>query len=278
MARGLVSTAVIERRSKAVSRNGKGPAGAAESSGGPLTLRSEIRLIPISSTRSDGGAQHRIAPDPRIIEEYAKLMRAGVEFPPIPVRFDETDYWPSDGFQRIEAAKLAGFSEIPAEVRPGTREVAQWDSYAANATHGIRRTPAETERIVKLALAHPNATGLSNVQMAKHLHIPLTTLRRWRDKVILATGQDSCIRTVTRGDTTYQMKTPSIEKKKREHQIGSRRDYEAEIADARETASEPTQRILNVFANFVRRRLPPAKLAELVEKNVCNGRSMCRYH
>jgi ParB-like chromosome segregation protein Spo0J len=164
----------------------------------------EVRLIPLASIRADGGAQHRITLDQRIVEEYAELMRAGVEFPPISVRCDTTHYWPSDGFQRIDAAKLAGLSEIRSEVVPGTQEDAQWDSYSANATHGLRRTAAETERVIERALRHPESAGFTNVQLAKHLHVSEPTVRRWRKKLSSSRDEDSCqVRLVTRCGTTY---------------------------------------------------------------------------
>ena len=67
----------------------------------------EVRLLPIASIRTNGDTQHRNAPNPNIVREYAELMRAGVVFPPVAVFWDGKDHWLSDGFQRIDAAKLA---------------------------------------------------------------------------------------------------------------------------------------------------------------------------
>jgi hypothetical protein len=118
----------------------------------------ESSMVLIASVRQDGQTQLRILIDPAIVSEYADLMRAGVVFPPIRVWGDGNHLWLSDGFQRIAAGKEAGFTEISAQVFHGNLDDAKWDSYAVNATHGIRRTPEETKRIVRLAIEHPNAS------------------------------------------------------------------------------------------------------------------------
>ena len=71
--------------------------------------------------------QHRIAPDTRLVAEYATLMAEGVEFPPVTVWWDGKVYWLSDGFQRVGAAELAEVPDLRAEIRRGTREDALWE-------------------------------------------------------------------------------------------------------------------------------------------------------
>jgi hypothetical protein len=269
--------AALDHKAKRQLPSGQRPLVALRTTGRSPVPLPEVRLIPIASIRTDGGAQHRIAPDPNIIKEYAEGMRAGIEFPPISVRFDGSDYWPSDGFQRLAAAALADLSDITAEVTRGTKEAAQWDSYAANATHGLRRTPAETEEVVKKALEHPNAAKLSNVQMAKHLHIPLATLQRYRERLILLSGQDSSTRTVTRGGSTYKMRVTNLGRKKGGPRTKPRRNQQAEIEEARQTASEPAQAMFNVLEKWVRHQLSPERLRELVEGKLCKGRGDCPF-
>lgn len=276
MAAQFPSVDSVDRGSKAGSRKLNQLTSPAESSGARI-LELDIRLISISAIRRDGGAQHRIAPDVKIIDEYAQLMRDGVEFPPISVRQDGMDYWPSDGFQRIQAANLAGLSEIRAEIRPGTREDAQWDSYAANATHGMRRTATETEKVIELALQHPNAKNLTDVSISKHLHVPRTTVQYWRKKLSCQSCQDGCIRTVTRGDCTYELRVTNLGRKKGERRTDSRRDQEVEIAEIRKAASPPVQGMLNVLEKWARHQLPPARLLEHLENKMCRGRSSCPF-
>lgn len=250
---------MLDARPKHRKPASNGP-GAAES-----VAAAEVRLLSIASIRTDGGTQHRFAPNPNIIKEYAELMLAGVEFPPVDVRCDGENYWLSDGFQRLDAAKLAHLSTLRAAVRAGTREDAQWDSYAANASHGLRRTAAETEKVIERALQHPNAKKLTDVCLSKHLHVPRTTVRYWRNKLSCQSCQDASVRTVTRGNTAYDLHVTNLGKKSGERRTSPRRNPEAEIADMREKASELAKDILNVIEKWVRRQLPSARFLELIE-------------
>lgn len=135
----------------------------------PIREKPQIRRVPISSIRRDGSTQHRKTEDADLIAEYAELMHAGVEFPPVRLWWDGADYWLSDGFRRVAAAERVGLGDVAAEVRRGELGDAQWDSYAANATQGTRRSAAETEAVIRLAVAHPNSSGLSTCELARHL-------------------------------------------------------------------------------------------------------------
>ena len=141
--------------------------------------------------------RHRIAPDPQIVAEYAELMADGVDFEPVKVWWDGERYWLSDGFGRVGAAEIAEIPSIRAEIRLGTREDALWDSYAANSMQGERRKAAETERVIGLALLHPNSATLSNVEIAKHLNVTEITVRRWRGRLSSSPVEDS-VRLVSR--------------------------------------------------------------------------------
>ncbi len=60
---------------------------------------------------------------------------------------------------------------IDAEVLEGTLYDAQWYSYGANTTHGLRRKSGDKRKAVKAALLHPNGVKLSNVQIALHVGV-----------------------------------------------------------------------------------------------------------
>ena len=144
--------------------------------GDPLALPNEILVLEIHRIRRDGDTQGRVALNESIIQEYANLMRAGVEFPPVRTWFDGCAYWLSDGFQRMAAAELVGLNQISAEVFRGTLEDARWDSYAANAAHGLRRTRADIEVIIRRAVEHPKGSQISSRELARHLGMPEPTL------------------------------------------------------------------------------------------------------
>jgi hypothetical protein len=226
-----------------------------------------VRSLPVASIRKDGQTQHRIETNSGLIAEYAELMLDGAVFPPLRVWWDGSDYWLSDGFQRLAAAESLGAPEIEAEVRHGSLLDAQWDSYSANAVHGARRTAAETRNIIQLALLHPNAKALTNVQIAKALHLPETTVRRWRNKLSSPRGEDS-LRTVTRGGTTYQLSTAKLGKKRGVRQPGARRDLKAELAEMKSNGSPTARRLLNIVGNWVSGAATPADCLTAIERFV----------
>ena len=213
----------------------------------PVKSTIQAQQLDLRVLRKDGATQHRLHQDPDTVAEYADLMREGVEFPPIVVWYDGTAYWLTDGFQRVAAAELAGKKTIHAQVRNGTLSDARWDSYRANATHGVRRTAAELRNIVQSALQHPNASRLSNVQLATHLHIPEATLRRWRHELSSPVGGDA-VRTATRAGRTYSINTSRIGKSRptRWHPK-SPRDLRRGLNDMIAAASPSTRRVLNIL-------------------------------
>jgi len=221
--------------------------------------------VPIASIRRDGQTQHRTSINPRVVAEYAELMRAGDIFPPIRIWWDDADFWLSDGFQRVAAAEQAGFTEILAEVRRGSQDDAKWDSYAANSTHGMRRTAEETRRVIRLTLAHANATHLSNVELAKHLHLSEATLRRWRKKLSSSHDEDA-VRVVKRGKSTYQLVTKQIGAAVRARHDKSVTTLRAGMATMKGRCSPKARRLLNIVDNWAFGGATDAECLDAIER------------
>jgi transposase-like protein len=139
--------------------------------------------LPIASIRLDGGTQPRAAIDFNAVDDYMDAMTAGAKFPPVTVFYDGSDYWLADGFHRIKAAFGGEREVIACDVHQGTREEAQWFSFSANKTNGLRRTNEDKQRAVKAALRHSGAAGRSNVQIAAHVGVDEGTVRAWREKL-----------------------------------------------------------------------------------------------
>lgn len=232
--------------------------------GSQLREKPQLRRVPISSIRRDGNTQHRLAEDAGLIAEYAVLMCAGVEFPPVALRWDGESYWLSDGFRRIAAAEIAGLSDVSAEVRRGELSDAQWDSYAANATHGARRSTDETEAVIRLALAHPNSRGLSTSELARHLQAPESTVRYWRSRLSSQRCEDE-FRTVTRGGKTYAMATRNIGHGSKPRLGRVRRNLRAEIATMKGQASNEARGLLNIMDYWRRGQLSPEECVRKIE-------------
>ncbi len=139
----------------------------------PKLMDLQIDLI-----RMDGGTQPRAAINVATVQEYVERMREGDQFPPVTVYHDGKEYWLSDGFHRVHAARKGGFKTLQAEVWDGTRDDAFWMSLAANKTHGLPRTNADKARVVKVALeARPR---LSDKQIADHCGVSDKTVAKYR--------------------------------------------------------------------------------------------------
>ena len=145
--------------------------------------RNETALL-IADIRTDGGTQPRAGIDLDVVAEYADVYLADpLRMPPVAVTYDGATYWLTDGFHRLEAAKTADLARIRAVVEPGTQADAQWRSYAANATHGLRRTNADKERAIRAALRHPNAAEMSNSVLAAHLGVTDKSVAKYRQQM-----------------------------------------------------------------------------------------------
>jgi hypothetical protein len=229
----------------------------------------EIIILDIHRIRRDGATQGRATISRSVVGRYANAMRAGTEFPPVRIWFDGDNYWLSDGFQRIAAAELIGLPRFRAEIFPGTLEDARWDSYAANSHHGLRRVRADIESVIARALQHPKASQLSNNQIARHLNVPESTLRRWRTKASSPTGEDTS-RIVLRGGRSYCMETANIGKgaalRSGEPRSWSR--LRGDVRDMKELASSEARMILTIIEKWVTGRSSLTVCLEGIEQAI----------
>jgi hypothetical protein len=162
---------------------------------GPEAAGGAPTMVWIDDIRTDGGTQPRASIDYHAVEDYADAMGAGAKFPPVVLFFDSTTYWLADGFHRVQATIMAGGDEIAAEVRQGTQSDAQWYSFAANKTNGLRRTNDDKQRAVKAALAHPKAAGMSDRKIAEYVGVHYNTVAEYRKA------------TITKGDSEPRCRT-----------------------------------------------------------------------
>lgn len=129
------------------------------------------KTIRIDQIQRSEQTQMRAAMTPAKIQEYAELMaeQGGPDtFPAIVVYQIRRDvYVLADGFHRCEAAVMAGFTTIPAEIRQGTIDDAVLWAIQANARHGLPRTNADKRRAVETLFNHPVWGEKSDNQIAK---------------------------------------------------------------------------------------------------------------
>ena len=82
-------------------------------------MSKKLLSLPTARIRAERAAQPREFLNESVCREYAELIQAGVEMPPIFVFYDGSVYWLASGFHRLRAHLLAGRKEILAEVRKG---------------------------------------------------------------------------------------------------------------------------------------------------------------
>ena len=218
----------------------------------------------ICQIRTDGETQQRVTCDSFTVEQYAELMQRGVVFPPVLVWNDGECYWLVDGFHRLAAARRLSRTTITAEICFGSLSDAQWQSYGANSTHGLRRNRDDIQLVISRALQHPKAATISNVELAHHLGIPETTLRRWRSRLSSPSGEDG-VRVVNRGDSTYVIRTAKIGKVAHAPAHKKHRQLGAELTQMRTAASNNARRLLNVVANWALGSAGPVESLRAIE-------------
>lgn len=146
------------------------------------------RILKLSQIRLDGNTQPRVELDEGLIVEYKEAYQSKAEMPPLEVMFDGASYWLWDGFHRRWGAERAGLEKLPCNVTNGTREDAQWASYGANKSHGLRRFNCDKQKAVKAALRHPNGPKMSDRQIAEHCGVGSTMVLKYRSE-LTATAQ-----------------------------------------------------------------------------------------
>lgn len=137
-------------------------------------------LIALKDLRIDGDTQPRVELDQSLIDEYADLYTSGVDLPPLDVYFDGADHWLVDGFHRRWGAKKANLDAMPCIVTEGTVEEARWASYAANKSHGLRRTNDDKRKAVLASLKHPSGSSLSDAAIALHVGVSDRMVAKYR--------------------------------------------------------------------------------------------------
>ena len=130
-----------------------------------------IKSVNIKAIRIDGGTQSREKLDQVVVSEYAELFKEGVEFPPISVVHDGSDYYLADGFHRLLAAQHAGKASINCDVITGTLRDAVLYSLSANYNHGLRRTIEDKRKAVMTMLEDIEWSEWSDREIARQCHV-----------------------------------------------------------------------------------------------------------
>lgn len=125
----------------------------------------------LNAIRIDGGTQQRAVIDQETVEQYAELVKEGVEFPPVTVYFDGSETWLADGFHRWHAHKAAGKASIATHMIPGSQRDAILHSLGANATHGLRRSQDDKRKAVMTMLEDFEWSDWSDREIARRCNV-----------------------------------------------------------------------------------------------------------
>jgi ParB-like chromosome segregation protein Spo0J len=164
----------------------------------------------------DNGLQSRVEMSEQVIIEYVGVIRNGGKMPPVTVFFDGTKYHLADGWHRYFAHKRAGFADIEADIREGTRRDAVLYSVGANNSHGLRRTNADKHKAVMTLLEDFEWSEWNNAEIAKACGVSAMFVGNLRKDF----GEEvPKIRKVKRGDLEYTVDTTNLGTKAKEVDI-----------------------------------------------------------
>lgn len=195
----------------------------------------EIKTLPLSAIRTNGGTQTRVQLNAAAVKEYGEAMTEGVHFPPVIVFFDGTDHWLADGFHRVQASMDIGALSIDAEIRPGGQRDAKLYSAGANGSHGVQRTNEDKRKAVKTLLADAEWAAWSDREIARQCKVthPFVGLVRSSLETLPVSQPESneepASRTyTTKHGTTAQMDTKGVAEsnQKRANEKASAKDSE----------------------------------------------------
>ena len=136
----------------------------------------------IEVTKIKLGTQTRAGINNEKIDEYAKAIDSGAQFPPVTLFFDQTNYWLIDGFHRYYAHIKVDRALIHEEIKLGTERDAWLYSLGTNANHGLTRTNADKRKVVTLALADSELKMQSNRDIAKICNVTHTLVNDIRNE------------------------------------------------------------------------------------------------
>ncbi|WP_013325619.1 crossover junction endodeoxyribonuclease RuvC [Gloeothece verrucosa] len=110
--------------------------------------------LALTQIRTDGGTFARASLSEATIIEYAEALQNGCIFPPLTVFLEPAtgNYWLADGHHRYHAFSRIGFKEIEVDLKVGTLREAILYAVGANASHGLRRSPADKRHAVMMLL------------------------------------------------------------------------------------------------------------------------------
>lgn len=125
-----------------------------------------VKPLAIDLIKCDGGTQMRAELSVDVYMDYRDKILAGVEFPPLDVFYDGSEYWLADGFHRFYGHREAKRASVKCTVHNGTVRDAILFAVGANASHGLPRRNADKHNCVTTLLNDPEWVKWSDRKIA----------------------------------------------------------------------------------------------------------------
>ncbi|MCL4251811.1 MAG: ParB N-terminal domain-containing protein [Anaerolineae bacterium] len=158
----------------------------------------DAQEISISQIETDSATQFRVAIDQTTVDEYAQLMREGVELPPVRVISDGIRNWLIDGWHRLYAHKQLEQQTISAVMTIGTHREAVLAALSANNDHGLPTSNSDKRKKVLFALRDPELSQMSQREIAKLCGVTQAMVSKVKNEIAPA-----------KGDNGYQLDDPA---------------------------------------------------------------------
>ena len=217
------------------------------------------RKVMVEHIEYDSENQARERLDQETVAEYAQAMEDGADLPPIVCYHDGSTYWLADGFHRYHAARKRGEKLLDAQVIKGSRDDARWHAAGANTQHGLKRSPADKRRAVRLALEL--RPSLSDRAIAQHCGVAVMTVGAVRREAsTVQNGQSGAGQTLRTGADGRTINTANI---------GRRPEPRAQATESPAEPSDPwedSEREDEPAAAPVKAAAAPAKPARVTDR------------
>ena len=146
--------------------------------------------LAIQQIVADEQIQPRLSLNNEDVETYKQAIEGGAEMEPLIVFYDGKINWLSSGFTRRKAYEMANVTEIPVEVRQGTKRDAWLFAKSAN-KHGRRFTNEEKRRNVVEMLEDDECGQWSDNKIALHIGVSQPFVGEIRRSLITVISGDS---------------------------------------------------------------------------------------
>jgi DNA repair exonuclease SbcCD ATPase subunit len=111
------------------------------------------------------------------------MLQEAKELPAVTVYEDDHGCWLADGLHRLEARRRLGYSDILADVRPGTERDAMLYAFSANVRHGLASNRADRKQVAKIMLEDEEWKEFPNRKIGEICGLSHTTIGALRNSL-----------------------------------------------------------------------------------------------